>query len=106
MLRLKGFDVERASSVREAVAVLERRRVDAVVLDLSLHGGESGLDLLAWLRARPHHAGTLVLILTGALSLGEDEEALIRRNGAYVFYKPQSYEILLDYLKRMTGLDA
>lgn len=97
-----GFSVHVASSVADAVRCGENVDLDAVILDLSLSGKESGLDFLGWLRTEPRHAHLPVLILTGRNVLPEDEEALIRRQRAYVFYKPQPYDLLIDYLKRLT----
>ena len=54
------------------------------------------------MRMQRLHEKTPVLILTGATVLEEDQEAAIRRNAAYVFYKPQRYDALIEYLQRLT----
>jgi hypothetical protein len=41
-----------------------------------------------------------VIVLTGA-RLSEEEEAIIRRNRAHVFYKPGSYDEMVAQLNRM-----
>ena len=102
LLQQHGFPVTVAASLAEARAAAHQQRVDAVILDLGL-GAESGLDLLIWLRAQPGHATTPVLILTGTTTLTQDEEARIRENSAYVFYKPQSLLALVEYVRRLTG---
>jgi hypothetical protein len=43
------------------------------------------------------------MILTGVRDLPEDEEALIRRQRAYVFFKEEGFDTILTYLKRLTG---
>lgn len=41
----EGYDVIEAGTVLEAVAVLGRRKIDAVITDVDMPGGLSGLDL-------------------------------------------------------------
>lgn len=103
MLELRGFAVVTATTCHEAIRAAETGTVHAVVLDLKLHGGSSGLDLLAWCRSQARYATTPVLILTGAVALEEDEEERIRRDRAYVFYKPQQYRGLIDRLERLVS---
>jgi DNA-binding NtrC family response regulator len=50
-LQMLGHEVRTAASVEEAIATLETQHVDAVLSDGSMAGG-SGLDLLAYVRAR------------------------------------------------------
>jgi response regulator RpfG family c-di-GMP phosphodiesterase len=71
------------------------------VVDLTLHHGESGLDFLAWLRAHPDHGRTPVLILTGRPTLEAVDRDLIQRYHAYVFYKPVSLTLLVQFLTRL-----
>lgn len=101
LLEPHGFTTTHALTLSEAVHVAEQRAPDAVILDLMLAGEDSGLDFLAWFRAHPAFVDTPVLILTGHTSLSEDEEALIRRNRAYVFYKHQLMDELIGYLHRL-----
>jgi DNA-binding NtrC family response regulator len=50
-LQMLGHEVRTAASIEEAVAVLEAERVEAVVSDGSA-AGDTGFDLLAYVRAR------------------------------------------------------
>jgi DNA-binding NtrC family response regulator len=50
-LRMLGHEVHTAASVGQAIAALESAHVDAVLSERSMAGG-SGLDLLAYVRAR------------------------------------------------------
>jgi DNA-binding response OmpR family regulator len=102
MLAHHGFTAVVAASIREAVGVVESTPLKAVILDLGLKDADSGIDFLAWLRQHPDHAHTPVLILTGQASIAEDEQALIRRHKAYVFYKPTPFGELAAYLKKLT----
>ena len=101
LLRLHGFEAAAAATIADAIAAAERQRFDAVILDLSLGELGSGLDFLAWLRQHPGTRDIPVLILTGRTHLGEDDEELIRRHQAYVFYKPQPVSVLVEYLTRL-----
>lgn len=47
------YEVRTATSLREAHEALRSSRVDAILLDLTLHGGENGLSLLRDLRPKP-----------------------------------------------------
>ena len=71
LLRRHGFAPVRAMTIAAAVTAAEEQPLDAVILDLSLKGRESGLDFLAWLRQRPQYRGVPILILTGQTELGE-----------------------------------
>ena len=42
-----------------------------------------------------------MLVLTGEAIVSEDDEQSIRRNGAYVFFKGQTLQPLMEYLKRL-----
>src|SRR6267378_7379512 len=60
-----GYRPAAASSAPEAMELLERERVAAVLLDLVLDEGEdAGFDLLTWIRH--HHPGLPVIVLSAA----------------------------------------
>jgi DNA-binding response OmpR family regulator len=60
-----GYRPSAASSAPEAMALLERERVAAVLLDLVLDEGEdSGFELLQWIRH--NHPGLPVIVLSAA----------------------------------------
>ncbi len=103
-LTLMGFKTRCADSVDQALKVLGTDQIDAVSLDVRLpdpKGMErSGLSLLAFMRATPEYAHVPVLIFTGVPLSFEDEE-LVRRHRAHVFYKPQPYSTLVAHLKQL-----
>ena len=98
LLKLAGFLALHARTVDQAKACLRDARVDAVILDLTLRGGESGLDILTWLRTQRERLHTPVCILTGHTVLSDDVEATIRRERAYVFYKGRRMAEIVDHL--------
>jgi DNA-binding response OmpR family regulator len=102
VLRHHRFTTAEATTVAAAIAAAGHQPPAAVVLDLTLEHGESGLDFLTWLREHPDHAKTPVLILTGRATLEEGDRDLIQRFRAYVFYKPVSMTVLAEFLTRLT----
>jgi CheY-like chemotaxis protein len=102
LLVTHGFDVQLAADGASAIYLATAVHVDAVILDLTMPGKASGLDVLAWFRSNPSYVTLPVLILTGHADLPEDAEELIRRQYAYVFYKQQPLTTLLDHLTRLT----
>ena len=94
-----GYDPVAAANVDSAIAVLESLKIDAVVLDLRL-GDRSGLDVLRYVRASAQLANLPVLILTGVSVLQVDEEETIRKHKAYVIYKPEGIEVIVETLRR------
>jgi ActR/RegA family two-component response regulator len=101
LLRLHGFNPVNAGGVADATATAQREDIQGFIVDLKLDQGESGLDLVDWLRVQRKYSMTPVFILTGNLDLAEAEQTRIRRHRAYVFYKGQSLQLLMDYLKRL-----
>ena len=102
VLTLKNYFPVPAENVDSALKVLGAEHVDAVVLDVRLPDPtgmyRSGLNLLKFIRATSEYAHTPVIVLTGG-ELSHYEEEMARNNGAHVFYKPQPYSILFDYLR-------
>lgn len=103
-LGLYGYDTIAAATVDEAVAVLKRDRVDAVILDVGLSEERTGLDVLRTLRRLPGLEKVPVIILTGKI-LDDAEELSIARERAYLFRKPESLDVLVKFLDQMLGTD-
>ena len=105
-LTLMGFRTHHADTVDRALEIINTERVDAVSLDVRLPDPKgldrSGLTFLAHLRSTQKHAHLPVLIFTGQ-PLSPEEEVLIQRHNAEVFYKPQRYTTLVECLTRMLG---
>jgi DNA-binding response OmpR family regulator len=101
MLRAHGFRALTASNSAEAVVIAEHSVVNGFILDITLGENESGLDMLPWLRRHRRYSMTPTFILTGKVDVSEDEQTQIRRHRAYLFYKGQSLQLLMDYLKRL-----
>ena len=102
-LGLHGFHVVHAASADEAFGCLRDYVFDAFILDVRLPESRSGLEVLQLVRLYEDSADRPVFILTGHV-LSEDEEAIIRRHGAYVFYKPYGYGEIVGRLERLCAV--
>ncbi|WP_337269489.1 response regulator [Oryzifoliimicrobium ureilyticus] len=67
----EGYDVVEATNVLEAVAILGQRKVDAVVTDVDMPGGLSGLDLARMISST--HMNVPVIIASGRHQLSNSE---------------------------------
>ncbi len=103
-LTVMGFRAHHAQNVDDALKILGNEHVDAISLDIRLPDPRglqrSGLSLLTFLRATAEYAHVPVLIFTG-IPLSPEDQELARRLDAQVFYKPQSYSVLIQHLTRM-----
>jgi DNA-binding response OmpR family regulator len=104
LLNLYGYEAVTAANLSEANALLGNTPVQALILDVGLKEGGTGLDLLRSIRERPEFAKAPVLILTGGV-LSPSEEILIKRSRAFIFYKPEGFDTLARFLDDLTGRD-
>jgi DNA-binding response OmpR family regulator len=104
LLSVYGYSPLVAADLDEAIRALGEATVDAMIIDVRLGDGRTGLDLLHTIRAQPALANVPILVLTGAI-LSDAEEALITRMRAYLFQKPEGFHTLLDFLDTLTGRD-
>ncbi|HWA11146.1 MAG TPA: response regulator [Opitutaceae bacterium] len=96
-LELLGCRTFTAQGTAGAAGVLATERIDAVFLDVNLRG-ESGLEYLSQLVARPHHPPVILF------TAGDKEEfaAEARRRGAFnCLSKPFSPEDLRAQIARI-----
>jgi two-component system nitrogen regulation response regulator NtrX len=94
VLQDEGHETGEAANAREAYEALERRRWDAVLLDLSMPG-EHGLDALV--RIHEQAPDTAVIVVSGESTIGNALKA--GQRGAFDFVaKPPEPEHLLGVL--------
>ena len=104
-LETYGYGTVEAATFEQAVEQLERTPgIFAVILDIRLPGRHTGLDVLEPLRGRPQFAEIPVLVMTGGV-VDDEEAALITRYKAHLFFKPEGFDTLLDFLDQLTGRD-
>lgn len=93
----EGYDVVEAGNVLEAVAALGLRRIDAVITDIDMPGGLSGLDLAQMISST--HMNIPVIIASGGHRLLSEELP-----GDAVFVpKPYRIEKLAAMVGKMTA---
>jgi two-component system sensor histidine kinase/response regulator len=95
-LDTEGFDVEAASSLREAFAVVEERPPQAVMLDVQL-GAEDGLSLAAWIRNDPRFRSLPVIAVTAHAMLTDQHRVMQAGCNACVS-KPIDFALLKNHL--------
>ncbi len=103
-LAAQGYQSAEAGTMREAIDVMRGTRLGAAILDVRLPGAGSGLDVLQRLREQPELQSIPAIVVTGGV-LTEDEELLVTRQHAYLFYKPEGFESLVGFLDQLLGRD-
>ena len=104
-LETYGYGAAEASTYDEAIALLQNTpAIFAVILDIRLGGEHTGLDVLEPIRSRPEFARIPVLVMTGGI-VDDAEQARIAKHKAHLFYKPEGFDTLLDFLDQLTGRD-
>jgi two-component system response regulator PilR (NtrC family) len=96
----RGFEVECACELEEAVALLANHTYAAMIADLRLTGvhGVEGLELVA--RARQSSTSTRTILLT-AYGTAELEQEARRRGVDAVLKKPQPLPALAELLMHL-----
>jgi len=87
-----------------AIELLRTTPVIAAMLDMRLPEGRTGLDVLTDLRKIPEFREIPVLIVTGSV-LTESEKTAITKQRGFVFFKPEGFSTIVNFLDRLTGRD-
>jgi CheY-like chemotaxis protein len=101
VLEERGFSVECVKSGMEALAALERRRPDLVILDIMMPGLD-GCDVLDRIKASPQLASIPVIMLT-AKSSDQDLIDSYRSGADYYITKPLIARQLLHGIGLVLG---
>jgi CheY-like chemotaxis protein len=100
-----GYRCVEAETVDGALEVLRTTPVIAAMLDMRLpDDGRTGLDVLKDLRRLPEFMEIPVLIVTGSI-LTDAEIAAIAKLRGFVFFKPEGFSTIVNFLDRLTGRD-
>ena len=103
-LKGSGYACVEAETVDAAIELLRTTPVVAAMLDMRLPDGRTGLDVLTDLRRIPEFQEIPVLIVTGSV-LTEAEKLAITKQRGFVFFKPEGFSIIVNFLDRLTGRD-
>lgn len=104
-LKGSGYGCVEADTVDGAIELLHTTRVIAAMLDMRLPEGRTGLDVLTDLRRLPEFREIPVLIVTGSI-LTDAEVAAIAKLRGFVFFKPEGFSTIVNFLDRLTGRDT
>jgi two-component system chemotaxis response regulator CheY len=103
-LKGSGYGCVETETVAGAIELLHSTPVIAAMLDMRLPCGRTGLDVLADLRKVPEFRDIPVLIVTGSI-LTEEETTAITKLRGFVFFKPEGFSTIVNFLDRLTGRD-
>lgn len=94
MLEMEGYSVAIAGDVQEALAALDERIPDLILLDIMLPEA-SGLDLCRMIRENPQRSGIPIVIVSAKSELEEVQAGLEAGADRYLL-KPVSKSELTD----------
>ncbi len=95
-LAIRDIEADYVMSGPDAMERLGEKEFDAVLLDYKLPG-MSGLEVLEKINEK--YPRLKVLLITGAGSIGEDQEEIPAHKAADVLLKPIDIEVLIEKLK-------
>jgi len=103
-LKASGYGCVESETVEGALELLHTTPVIAAMLDMRLPDGRTGVDVLTELRQVPEFRDIPVLIVTGSI-LTDGEKAAIAKLRGFVFFKPEGFSRIVNFLDRLTGRD-
>lgn len=103
-LKASGYGCIESETVEGAIELLRTTPVIAAMLDMRLPSGRTGLDVLTDLRHVHGFRDIPVLIVTGSV-LTDAEKAAITKLRGFVFFKPEGFSTIVNFLDRLTGRD-
>ncbi len=92
-----GFNVETASSGKDAIKILTKKHIDVVLLDLMMPQ-MSGFEVLTAIKGNPETAKIPVLIVS-ADSERDDAEKALAMGAEYFFEKPLQLNEIVEKVK-------
>ncbi len=92
-----GFNVETASSGKEAIKIMAKKHIDVVLLDLMMPQ-MSGFEVLTAIKGNPETAKIPVLIVS-ADSERDDAEKALAMGAEYFFEKPLQLNEIVEKVK-------
>ncbi len=105
VLGAAGASVRLARTAAQAVEILKRQSVDAIVCDAKLSGEESAMDFYAWIeKVRPELASKVLFTVSSAGE--EDVLKFLRETGCPVLRKPFQIEEFLAAAKSVLSISA
>lgn len=100
MLEQEGYQVEPASSGKEALAKIEKTQLNLVLLDVMMPD-MNGFQVIEEIRKKPQHAKLPVILLTAYAEVDFAKGLIVGANG--FFRKPIDTNALLDQVEALAG---
>jgi len=97
-LELEGYEVWSATDLKASTEVFAKRLPNAVLLDINL-GGDSGLNLIAWMRQEPELWEIPVIAVT-AHALVAEQQGILQAGCRACLSKPIDFQLLREELSR------
>ena len=104
-LERQGYKAHLCEDADQAFYILSHWPVDAAIIDLRLPRERSGLEVLEFIRLDEPSRSMPVLVFTG-ITLSAEEEDIVRRHIAYIFYKPVEFAELTKCLQHSLQGDS
>ncbi|OGE79398.1 MAG: hypothetical protein A2751_05180 [Candidatus Doudnabacteria bacterium RIFCSPHIGHO2_01_FULL_46_14] len=98
-LQSRDFTSVTASNVSSAIEILEKRQIYAVISDMDMPGGKSGIDLHRYMLEHACKPG--LVIMTGR-NLTPAEQAYVSKYDIALLEKPFSIQALEELLDMIT----
>ncbi|NDB33229.1 MAG: response regulator [Nitrososphaeria archaeon] len=96
-LKLKDHECVAVTDAKNALALLEKSKFDATILDLAMPGF-TGIDFLESLKTNGNISQNKVVVLTASNISEEEEKQIIAMGVRAVLRKPMKLDSLMDVL--------
>ena len=103
MLEAEGYETRSATGPGEALEILKTWKPEAILLDIQLHGLDSGLEFARRLKANVATSDTPVIVYTAYGDRRTEAEARSMGCDAYL-QKPVTARTLAETIRRSTGI--
>jgi CheY-like chemotaxis protein len=100
ILKREKLNVIKAFSVDESLKIIDREKVDLIILDI-MFPGKDGRDFLRQRNEMPR-IGSIPVIITSAISNESEIADIMKLKADYYFKKPLEIESFLNKVKEYT----
>lgn len=95
----KEYNIESATNGLEALEKASQKKYDAILMDINLGSGITGIEVTQTLRKNPDYANTPIIAITAFAMDGDKEEFLAGGCSDYIS-KPFTRQEILALMKR------
>lgn len=95
----KNYDVSVCDEENAFVAILERTKIDLVLMDISLRGKKNGIELISYLRQTSRQHKNTPIVCYSAHVFSQDKINALNAGANIFLAKPVSNEILVETIE-------